>query len=493
MNPIKIPASERVCRNFIGGKWQEARAAEKGKILSPYVNKTIGEVAHSAATDVAAAVEAAHKAFAEWRATPIKERTRPLFRFREIVLERIDEIANTAAVECGKTFAEAKAGIEKGLEVAEFALSLQNMDTGSVLEVSRGVSCQYQREPLGVVAGITPFNFPAMVPMWMYPIALTVGNCFVLKPSEKVPLTTQLMAECIAAAGYPAGVFSVVNGGRDTVDALIEHPLVKAVAFVGSTPVARAVYQKTTALGKRALCLGGAKNHLILAPDADQDIAVPGIVSSFTGCAGQRCMAGSMLVAVGDCDPLIKKIRDAAAALRLGTDMGAIIDKPARERIRQAITKAEKDGAKVLLDGRSTKDPAEFEGGNWVGPTLLDNAHPNMDCAQQEIFGPVLTIVRAKNLEEAMRLENASPFGNATSVFTTSGAVAKYVADRSTTGMIGINIGVPVPREPFSFGGTKDSKFGQGDMTGMSSLDFWTDQKKITMKWALQKDHNWMS
>lgn len=490
---VKVPSNETTCRNFIGGQWVEPRGANSSSVVSPYVNRPIGQVLLSDKSDVDVAVAAAKEAFAHWKAIPIKERCQVLFRFRQNVLNKIDDISHIAASECGKTFAEAKAGIMKGLEVVEFALSLQNMDAGSAQEVSRGVTCQYKREPLGVVVGITPFNFPAMVPMWMYPIAIALGNCFILKPSEKVPLTSQIMADIFKASGLPDGVFSIVNGNKETVNALIDHNDVKAVAFVGSTPVAKAVYQRASQHGKRALALGGAKNHIILAPDADEDIAVAGIVSSFTGCAGQRCMAGSLLIAVGDCDHILEKVRTAAAAMRLGEDMGAIIDKGAFERIRGEITQAEKEGAKIVLDGRDPKHPSGFEGGNWLAPTIIDNANPEMGCAKNEIFGPVLSVVRAKNLAEAMRLENECPFGNATSIFTTSGAVAKYVSDHASTGMIGINVGVPVPREPFSFGGTKDSKFGHGDITGMSSLDFWSDLKKITTKWSLQKDHNWMS
>ncbi len=490
---VKVPSNETTCRNFIGGQWVEPSGAGAASVVSPYVNRSIGQVLLSSKSDVDAAVAAAKEAFAHWKGTPIKERCQVLFRFRQNVLNKIDDISHIAASECGKTFEEAKAGIMKGLEVVEFALSLQNMDAGSAQEVSRGVTCQYKREPLGVVVGITPFNFPAMVPMWMYPIAIALGNCFILKPSEKVPLTSQIMADIFKASGLPDGVFSVVNGNKDTVNALIDHTDVKAVAFVGSTPVAKAVYQRASQHGKRALALGGAKNHIILTPDADENIAVSGIVSSFTGCAGQRCMAGSLLIAVGDCDRILEKVRAAAASMRLGQDMGAIIDKGAFERISGDITQAEKEGAKIVLDGRNPQHPSGYEGGNWLAPTIIDNTNPKMSCAKNEIFGPVLSVIRVKNLAEAMRLENECPFGNATSVFTTSGAVAKYVSDHSSTGMIGVNVGVPVPREPFSFGGTKDSKFGHGDITGMSSLDFWTDLKKITTKWSLQKDHNWMS
>jgi malonate-semialdehyde dehydrogenase (acetylating)/methylmalonate-semialdehyde dehydrogenase len=445
-------------------------------------------------TEVEDTVQRAHAAFAGWRKAPIKERCQHLFRFRELMLENLDALSHRAAAEAGKTVAEARGGVMKGLEVVEFALSLQNLDQGAAMEVSRGVTCQMSREPLGVVCGIAPFNFPAMVPLWMFPIAVALGNCFILKPSEKVPLTAQMMGDLMVKAGFPDGVFSVVNGNADVVNNLIDHKHVQAVGFVGSTPVAKAVYTRATALGKRALALGGAKNHLLVVPDADPELTVRGVVDSFTGCAGQRCMAASLLVAVGDVEPLLEKITAAAQALAPGPGLGAIIDKPALDRIEGIIERAAKAGAKLTVDGRGKK-PADavYDKGTWLGPTVIDGVTPDMECAKTEIFGPVLTIVRVKTVSEAMALESHNHYGNATSVFTTSGAVARYVAQNATNGMVGVNIGVPVPREPFSFGGTKDSKFGQGDITGVSSLDFWTNLKKVTTKWAAEADHNWMS
>lgn len=489
---VQLPETQIVCRNLAGGKW----TTSKGKLLpvtSPYSGTVIGQVPLSTTDEINDAVQRAHEAFKSWRLIPIKERTQYMFRFRELMLKHTDRIAQTAASESGKTVAEARAGLLKGLEVAEFALSLQNMDSGGLMEVSRGVTCQSTREPLGVVVGIAPFNFPAMVPLWMYPIAITLGNCFILKPSEKVPLTTQIVGELAVEAGFPTGVFSIVNGGVDTVNALIDHPSVKAVAFVGSTPVAKAVYSRATSHGKRALALGGAKNHLIVVPDADQDLTVKGVVDSFTGCAGQRCMAASLMIAVGNVEPIIEKIVDTAKNLPLGTGMGAIIDKNALERINGILERAEAAGARIVVDGRKTPAPKGYEKGCWLGPTIIDNASPGMECADVEIFGPVLTIVRTKTVSDALALESKNPYGNATSIFTSNGATARQVAAQATNGMIGINIGVPVPREPFSFGGTKESKFGQGDITGTSSLDFWTDLKKVTTKWAAHSDHNWMS
>jgi len=498
MKLVDLPERPIQCMNLVGREWSTPQGSSSLPVISPYTGKQIGTVPLSGPEAVSDAIQRSVSAFPAWRNTPIKERCQHLFRFRELALLNIDKLANTAAMESGKTVAEAKAGILKGLEVVEFALSLQNMSHGGILEVSRGVTCHSVREPLGVVVGITPFNFPAMVPLWMYPIALALGNCFILKPSEKVPLTSQLVGDLLRTAGIPPGVFSVVNGDRATVEALITHPEVRAVGFVGSTAAAQSVYATATSQGKRALCLGGAKNSVILVPDADEAIATSGVVASFTGCAGQRCMAASLLLAVGPVDHLIAKIAESAEALKPGDCLGAIIDRAAYERICNAIDIAAQDGAKILVDGRSAKAPVGYEGGIWLGPTIIDRANIDMECAQLEIFGPVLTIVRVNSLSEALAIEARSQYGNATSVFTTSGAVARQVAARASAGMVGINIGVPVPREPFSFGGTKQSKFGSGDITGMSAVEFWSALKKVTTKWEetqgdVGSPENWMS
>jgi malonate-semialdehyde dehydrogenase (acetylating)/methylmalonate-semialdehyde dehydrogenase len=487
------PLAAKTCRNLVGGTWREAEAGAAQDVTSPYTGKVIGKVALSSEGDVDAVVRAAAEAFPAWAATPVKERVRPLEKLRALLRQHLDELSQSAALESGKTFDEARAGIERGIEVIDFAASLPNLDQGGALEVSRGVTCEYRREPLGVVAGITPFNFPAMVPMWMFPIALTLGNAFVLKPSEKVPLTATRIGELALEAGYAPGIFSVLHGDRRAVEALVSHPDVRAVGFVGSSAVAKAVYERATSLGKRALCLGGAKNHLIVAPDADPAITVRGVVDSFTGCAGQRCMAASVLVAVGTATDLVPAVRDAAARLELGTGMGALIDGAAKKRLLAAIETAEKEGAKVILDGRKVPPPAGFEGGHWLAPTVLDGVTPDMECAKAELFGPILSIVRVATVDEALAFERSSPYGNATSIFTSSGAVARYVADRATSGMVGVNVGVPVPRDPFSFGGTKDSKFGPGDMTGPGGVAFWSQLKKVTTKWAVSTDATWMS
>jgi malonate-semialdehyde dehydrogenase (acetylating)/methylmalonate-semialdehyde dehydrogenase len=329
--------------------------------------------------------------------------------------------------------------------------------------------------------------------MWMFPIALSVGNAFILKPSEKVPLSASYLGDLLLRAGYPPGVFSVVQGDRTAVEALLEHPLVRAVGFVGSSDVARRVYAQAAAAGKRALCLGGAKNQIIVAPDADPELAAKAILDSFTGCAGQRCMAGSLLLAIDRAGSIVERIRALAAQIRLGTDMGALIDDASKNRLFSAIDRASRDGASLVLDGRTAAVPATYRAGNWLGPTILDHVRPEMECAQAELFGPVLSVMRVPTLEAALAIDRANPYGNATSIFTSSGAVARYVSEQTTSGMIGVNVGVPVPREPFSFGGTKCSKFGHGDITGRSAVDFWTDLKKITSKWAPQTDATWMS
>lgn len=492
MNTINRPSEAIKVKNFIKGTWTEPSGEEMG-IDSPYFGDTIGTVKLSTQADVEAAVAHAKEAFPAWKATPLKERTQIMFRFRDILHRDIDKISQTISVENGKTLGESKAEIMKGIEVLEYAISLQNKDMGGSMEVSRGVQCEYRRDPLGVIANITPFNFPAMVPMWTIPIALTLGNCYVWKPSEKTPITAIAIADALKEAGLPDGVFSVVQGAREAVESIIDHPDVKAIGFVGSSKIAKIVYQRGTNLGKRVLALGGAKNHIILLPDADPVMAGAGISDSFTGCAGQRCMAASVLLAVGDTDQQIQKIVERAKSQTLGESMGAIITKEQVEFLNGAIERAVKEGATILLDGRLASKPSGMDNGFWLGPTILDNVQPGSEAATFELFGPILSIIRAKNITEAMDIENSVEYGNACSVFTDSGALAEEVVKRASAGMIGVNIGVPVPREPFSFGGINFSKFGYGDITGDHSLNFWSDVKKVTTKWQMQKDANWMS
>lgn len=489
---IQLPKEMISCANFIGGEWVQGEAG-KQNVVSPYNGKKIGEVSIPSQSQIKKALSLANAAQIEWAKTPLKERTRILFNFRNILIRDTDEISHLKASESGKTFEEGRAGLMKGIEVLEYALSLQNIDVGGKLEVSRGVNCEYRRVPLGVVANITPFNFPAMVPMWTIPIAVALGNAYVWKPSDKTPLTSLKLANAFHEAGLPAGLFTVLHGGEETVNAIIDAPEVKAIGFVGSTKIAKVVYQRATSLGKRALCMGGAKNHIVLLPDANPDLAGVGISDSFTGCAGQRCMAASVLLAVGDTDKHVEKIIARASSLKLGPDMGAIITKTQRDFLVESIGRAEKLGAKILLDGRKAKAPAGFEEGNWLGPTVLDHVQPGSEAATVELFGPIISVVRCKDVTEAISIQNTSEYGNACSVFTNSGAMAERVIREAKAGMVGVNVGVPVPREPFSFGGIAASKFGSGDITGEHSLNFWSDLKKVTTKWEKQNDNNWMS
>lgn len=492
---VKIPAQVINCQNFINGEFQKG-SGEKIQVVSPYNGKLIGEFYSSTKADVDKAIAQAKTAQALWADVPMKERTKVMFNFRNILIRDLDEIAHLKSAESGKNFDEGKAGLMKGIEVLEFAIALQNMDLGGRVEVSRGVSCEYRREPLGVVANITPFNFPAMVPMWTIPIALTLGNAYIWKPSEKTPLTSIKIAEALREAGLPNGLFQVLQGTKDTVEAIIDNEAVKAIGFVGSTKIAKAVYDRGTQLGKRVLALGGAKNHIVLLPDANPELAGIGISDSFTGCAGQRCMAASVLLAVGEpknTEKHIQKIIERASSLKLGSDMGAIITKAQVAFLREAIGKAEKAGATILLDGRKATPPAGMEEGNWIGPTILDNVQPGTEAATVELFGPIISIIRCKDITEAMKIENSVVYGNACSVFTSNGALAEKVIKMASTGMVGVNVGVPVPREPFSFGGVNASKYGHGDITGKHSLDFWSNIKKVTVKWEKQNDNNWMS
>ena len=477
-------------RNYVGGQWVSPSGDRVDEVINPRHGRAMSTVRYSTADDVDAAVKAAAKALPEWRDWPVRERAQVMYKAREIMLRELEELTWLVSHENGKTYAEAKAEVLKGIECVEFGCSLPNLAAGGSLQVSRGVNCEIVHEPLGVVAGVTPFNFPFMVPLWMLPHALVGGNAFILKPSEQVPLSALKLAEIFAEAGLPAGLFSLVQGGQEAVEALCDHPGIAALAFVGSTRVAKIVYGRACATGKRALCLGGAKNHLIVVPDADVELTTENVVASYTGCAGQRCMAASVLVAVGDVDHIIDAIAERSRGLQLGEDLGPITNAAGVERIRRYIADAEARGARVLVDGRG--DSAD-EGGFWVGPTLLDGVTPDMPAGCEEIFGPVLSIVRVDTLDEAIAIENANPYGNASAVYTTSGEVARRVMGRVSAGMCGVNIGVPVPREPFGFAGWNDSKFGHGNITGWDGFRFWTRPRKITSKWALQKDQTWMS
>ena len=437
------------------------------------------------------AVEAASKAFPGWKATPMKERAQVLYRFKTLMERDLEELTYLLSHENGKVYAQARGSVLKGIECVEMGCSLPNMVGGGQMDVSRGISCQVSYEPLGVCAGIVPFNFPTMVPLWMLPQALVAGNSFVMKPSESAPYGAMKIAALLDEAGLPPGVFNLVYGTKDAVESIVDHPEVKAIGFVGSSKVAQIVYSRATALGKRALCLGSAKNPLLVVPDAELELTADTIARSTFGSAGQRCMAASMMFAVGDVQPIIDRLVEISSQIKLGEDMGAITSAASKERMEGFVSEAEKLGAKVLLDGRG----ATLEGnpGWWVGPTIVDQVTPDMPIFANELFGPVLSIVRCKNLDEALALENGLEYGNAAGIFTTSGSVARYAIDRFEAGMCGVNIGVPVPREPFSFGGWNKSKFGHGDITGFDGFRFWTRPRKVTSKWAISNDETWMS
>ena len=461
-------------------------------VYNPRSGQVISRVPLSQGADVDAAVQAARAAQPAWAATPIKERVQVFYRYKALLEQHLDDLAALVTEENGKIASEARAEVLKSAELTEFACSLPQIAAGEILEVSRGVECRVERYPVGVVASITPFNFPNMVPNWTIPNALALGNAMILKPSELVPISAGRIAELLKEAGLPAGVLQIVHGGQAAVEAICDHPGIAAVSFVGSTRVAKIVYRRATSSLKRCLALGGAKNHLIVMPDADREMTSSNVVASMSGCAGQRCMAASVMVAVSNVEPIIARMVEQAKAMVPGTHIGPVISAAARERILRYIDEAEAGGATVLVDGRGVTVRGS-EGGYFVGPTIIDHVRPEMKIAQDEVFGPVLAIVRATDVDDALRIENASPYGNAASVFTESGGVARYVMEHAGAGMVGVNVGVPVPREPFSFGGWNDSKFGVGDITGRGSIEFWTQSKKMTTKWNQDAGVNWMS
>ncbi len=461
-------------------------------VISPLDGTVISSVPLSSKSDLDEAVKAAQAAFPAWSALTLKERTQVFYKFRNLLESNMQELSALVSHENGKTFGEAQAEVLKGMELSEFACSLPTLVNDEIQEVSKGVECRTSHMPLGVVASIAPFNFPFMVPLWTIPNALALGNCMILKPSELVPLSSQRIAELLKEAGLPDGVFNIVNGDREIVEAICDHPDIEAVSFVGSTKVAKIVYQRATANLKRCLALGGAKNHLIVLEDANPEISAANIAASMSGCAGQRCMAASAMVGVGKIDHIVQQICEESKKIVPGKNLGSVISKEAKERIERYIAEAEAAGARVLVDGRNASVPGK-EGGFYVGPTVIDNVTPDMAIAKEEVFGPVLAIMRTNDVDEAIRIENSSNYGNASSVFTESGGMANYVMERVSAGMVGVNIGVPVPREPFSFGGWNESRFGVGDITGKSSIAFWTKLKKRTTKWDPKAWKDWAS
>ncbi len=481
--------------NYIGGQWVESTASEWLDITNPATGETLAKVPLSTANDVDQAVQAAAAAFREWRRTPPEDRIQPLFKLKQILEDHIDELGRIITEENGKTFSEAKAELRRTIENVEVACGIPMMMQGYNLEdVARGIDETMIRQPLGVVAAITPFNFPGMVPFWFLPYAIACGNTFVLKPSERVPLTMRRIFELMEQTGLPKAVVSMVNGGKDVVNALIDHPKVRAISFVGSTPVARHVYARAGANGKRAQCQGGAKNHVIILPDADMSMATQIVSDSAFGCAGQRCLAVSVAVTVGEAQKTFRdSIADAAASLRVGngidegTQMGPVITPQSKLRIESLIGTGEKQGAKVLLDGRNPRIP-KHETGNFVKPTILDNLPPSSELVDTEIFGPVLSLIHAKDMDEALAFLERSAYGNQASLFTSSGSAARRFRYEAPAGNIGINIGVAAPMAYFPFSGWKDSFFGIMHAQGRDAVEFYTEKKIVVERWA--KEHS---
>jgi malonate-semialdehyde dehydrogenase (acetylating)/methylmalonate-semialdehyde dehydrogenase len=475
---------------WIGGRAVPARTRRYGEVTNPATGEVVRHVPFSNADDVADAVAAASAAFAAWRSAPPLRRARILMRFRELLEAHKKDLAKIVTEEHGKTLADAEGSITRGVEVVEFATGIPHLLKGEYSEnVGSDVDAYSIRQPVGVCAGITPFNFPAMVPMWMFPVAIACGNTFILKPSERDPTTSLRLAELLAEAGLPSGVFNVVHGDKEAVDAILAHPGIKAVSFVGSTPIAKYIYETGAKNGKRVQALGGAKNHAIVMPDADLDFATEAIIGAAYGSAGERCMAVSAVVAVGDAaDPIRDRLAARANRIRTGPghapdiEMGPVITCAARDRIMGLIDKGVAEGAALVLDGRQPAVPGH-ESGFFVGPTLFDRVTPQMTIYREEIFGPVLIIVRTDSLASAIELVNANPYANGAALFTRSGHAARRFQEDVEIGMVGINVPIPVPMAFYSFGGWRNSLFGDLHVHGMDGVRFYTRGKAITARW----------
>jgi malonate-semialdehyde dehydrogenase (acetylating)/methylmalonate-semialdehyde dehydrogenase len=480
----------RTITHWIGGKPAAGSADRTSPVWNPATGAQQAEVALASVDDVDTAVQTAKAAFERWGQSSLSQRTKILFKFRELVNANVGKLAEAISDEHGKVVSDARGEVQRGLEVIEFACGIPTLLKGDFSDqVSTGVDVYSFRQPLGVCVGITPFNFPAMVPMWMYPVAIATGNTFVLKPSERDPSASMLIAELWAEAGLPDGVFNVVHGDKTAVDALLEHPDVAAVSFVGSTPIARYIYETGTASGKRVQALGGAKNHAIVLPDAPIDYASDHLVAAAFGSAGERCMAISTAVTVGSAgDELMAAVSEKARAVKVGpgregdSEMGPVVTQAARERIVGLIGSGEQQGATLAVDGRGLTVPGH-EDGFWVGPTVIDEVSPSMDVYKEEIFGPVLVNLRADSVDEAIRLINSNPYGNGTAIFTSSGEAARTFQRGVNVGMIGINVPIPVPMAYYSFGGWKDSLFGQSHIHGPEGIAFYTRAKVVTSRW----------
>jgi malonate-semialdehyde dehydrogenase (acetylating)/methylmalonate-semialdehyde dehydrogenase len=477
-------------QNFIGGEWRRSSAKESLNVVNPASAKVLAEVPLSPAADVNAAVEVAERAFVDWRRTPVVERIQPLFRLKTLLEQHRDEVALSITDECGKTLAESRAEIVRAVENVETATAMPLLIQGTNCEdVAAGIDEHMIRQPLGVAAAIVPFNFPGMIPFWFLPYAVAAGNCFLLKPSERVPITSQKIFRLIEQAGFPPGVVQLVNGGRDTVNAILDHPGIRAVSFVGSTATARYIYSRAAANGKRAQCQGGAKNPVVVMPDADMEMATRILADSAFGCAGQRCLAISVAITVGGAGPAFTEQIAAAARNRKtgsgaapGVEMGPLISAESKARVEGLIAKAAQAGARVVVDGRGGKVP-DYEDGYFVLPTVLDDVPPDSEAARTEIFGPVLSLIHARTIEEAIALVNARSYGNMACIFTTDGANARRFRYEVNAGNVGINVGVAAPMSTFPFSGWAESFFGDLHAQAHHAVEFFTQTKVIVERW----------
>ncbi|PYL07128.1 MAG: methylmalonate-semialdehyde dehydrogenase (CoA acylating) [Verrucomicrobia bacterium] len=477
---------------FISGEWREIPDVATGPVFNPSRGEVIAEVPMCGKEHVDLAVEAAAEAFPAWRDTPPVERARVFYRYCQLVEKNFDRMCASVTREHGKTLAEARGSVYRGLENIEFACAAPTLLMGDTLEeIARGVDCETMLQPLGVCVGITPFNFPAMVPMWMFPLALVCGNTFVLKPSEKVPLSANLIVDLLAQAGLPKGVLNVVHGGRECVDALLTHPKVKAISFVGSSPVARHIYETGTRHGKRVQANGGAKNYVVVMPDADVPRAVEALSTAAYGCAGERCMAGSTVIAVGPAsERVLPALVEAARAMKVGPtdvaqpqpDMGPVITAQHRDRVLSLVASGEKEGAKVIADGRGIRVP-DAPNGFYIAPTIVDFVEDKMTIAREEVFGPVLNVMRMEDLDGAIEAANKSAYGNGAAIFTNSGKAAREFKHRVKAGMVGINIGVPATMAMFPFTGWGESFYGDLHIQGKEGVQFYTQQKVVSTRW----------
>jgi len=473
---------------YVNGEWAKPAGRATLPVTNPATGEVLAEVPLATAADVDHAVETAHAGYLKWRDVPVVDRVQVLYRYKTLLEAHHADLAAMLTAENGKTLDDAKAEVRRGIQMVEVACGMPSLMMGDSLnDVATGIDCKTIRQPLGVCVGITPFNFPAMVPMWMYPFAIACGNAFILKPSERVPLTPSFAVDLLHEAGLPAGVMTLLHGDKMAVDAMLHHPLVRAVSFVGSTPVAKYIYSSAATEGKRVQALGGAKNHLVVMADADIPKTVEAIIGSAFGAAGERCLAGSVLVLVGDAaepvlDALVARVRGMSVGdgSRSGTEMGPLITAEHAGRVAGHIQRGISEGAVALTDGRSLRNSM---GGYFVGPTILDHAHPNMSIACDEIFGPVLTVLRVPTLEEAIQTVNRSRYGNASSIFTASGGAAREYTSRVEAGMVGVNIGVAAPMAFFPFAGWKQSFFGDLHAHGKDAVSFYTEQKVIMSRW----------